>query len=257
MSTYALPSADLADTTALVTGATSGIGRAVAVALAGRGAHVIVSGRDATRGDAAVASIRSAGGKADFIASDLGDPAAVRALAQEAVGLGGGHLDILVNNAARYPSGSGLTPGTTADEIDSSYAVNVRAPFMLVAEIAPTMAARGQGAIVNVLSMAAELGMPRMALYGSTKAALGLLTKAWAAEFGPSGVRVNAVSPGPTRTEGTEQFGDNLDHLASLAPAGRTAAPEEIAAAVAYLVGDDATFVQGAILNVDGGRRAV
>jgi NAD(P)-dependent dehydrogenase (short-subunit alcohol dehydrogenase family) len=257
MATYALPSAGLDGTTALVTGATSGIGRAVAVSLAGRGAHVIVSGRDCARGDAAVASIRATGGKADFIAGDLGDPAAVRALAREAVGLGGGHADILVNNAAVYPPGSGLTPGTTADEIDSACAVNVRAPFLLVAELAPPMAARGRGAIVNVLSMAADFGMPGMALYGSTKAALGLLTRAWAAEFGPSGVRVNAVSPGPTRTEGTERFGDGLDYLASRAPAGRTAAPEEIAAAVTYLVSDEATFVQGAILNVDGGRRAV
>jgi NAD(P)-dependent dehydrogenase (short-subunit alcohol dehydrogenase family) len=257
MSTYALTSTGLAGVTALVTGATSGIGRAVAVSLAARGAHVIVSGRDSARGDAAVASIRSAGGKADFLASELDKPAAVRSLAREAAGLGGGQVDVLVNNAARYPAGTGLTPDTTADEIDSAYAVNVRAPFILVAELAPAMAARGHGAIVNVLALAGDLGIPRMALYGSTKAALGLLTKAWAAEFGPSGVRVNAVSPGPTRTEGTERFGDSLDYLASRAPAGRTAAPEEIAAAVTYLVSDDATFVQGAVLNVDGGRPAV
>jgi len=257
MSTYALPSTGLAGATALVTGSTSGIGRAVAASLAGRGAHVIVSGRDSARGDAAVASIRSAGGKADFIAGELDDPAAVRALAREAAGLGGGHVGILVNNAAVYPPGSGLTSETTAGDIDSAFAVNVRAPFLLVAELAPAMAARGQGAIVNVLSMAAEIGLPGMALYGSTKAALGLLTKAWAAELGPSGVRVNAVSPGPTRTEGTRRFGAGLDHLASLAPARRPAAPEEIAAAVTYLASQDATFVQGAILNVDGGRRAV
>jgi NAD(P)-dependent dehydrogenase (short-subunit alcohol dehydrogenase family) len=247
----------LTDATALITGATSGIGRAVAVSLASLGAHVIVSGRDSARGDAAVASIRSAGGKADFIASELADPAAVRALARQAADLGGNHVDVLVNNAAVYPPGTGLTPGTTADDIDSAYAVNVRAPFILVAELAPAMAARGQGAIVNVLSMVADFGVPGMGLYGSTKAALGLLTKAWAAEFGPSGVRVNAVSPGPTRTEGTKRFGDNLDRLASLAPAGRPAAPEEIAAAVTYLVSADASFVQGVVLDVDGGRHAV
>ena len=95
-----------------------------------------------------------------------------------------------------------------------------------------------------------------MALYGSSKAALALLTKAWAAEFGPSGVRVNAVSPGPTRTPGTDHFGDQVDALASLAPAGRPALPEEIAAAITYLAGGDAAFVQGAILDVDGGRNA-
>jgi NAD(P)-dependent dehydrogenase (short-subunit alcohol dehydrogenase family) len=95
-----------------------------------------------------------------------------------------------------------------------------------------------------------------MALYGSSKAALTLLTKAWAAEFGPAGVRVNAVSPGPTRTEGTEPMGDQLEQLASLAPAGRPAAPEEIASAITYLAGDEASFVHGAVLDVDGGRRA-
>lgn len=249
-----MTSTDLAGATALVTGATSGIGRAVAVSLAGRGAHLIVTGRDAARGDEVVASIRSSGGKADFLASDLGDAVNVRTLARQAIDLGGGHVDILVNNAGVFPGGP--TAGTTDDDIDSVFAVNVRAPFILVAELAPAMAARGQGAIVNVLTMVARFGVAGMALYGSSKAALTLLTKAWAAEFGPSGVRVNAVSPGPTRTEGTERFGDQLDQLASLAPAGRPAAPEEIAAAITYLVSNDASFVHGAILDVDGGRNA-
>ncbi len=95
-----------------------------------------------------------------------------------------------------------------------------------------------------------------MALYGSSKAALTLLTKAWSAEFGPNGVRVNAVSPGPTRTEGTEVMGDQLDQLAALAPADRPATPEEIASAISYLAGDQASFVHGAVLDVDGGRHA-
>jgi NAD(P)-dependent dehydrogenase (short-subunit alcohol dehydrogenase family) len=245
---------DLAGATALVTGATSGIGRATAVLLAARGAHVLVGGRDAGRGDAVVASIRSSGGQADFLASDLGDAGAVRGLARRAADLAGGHVDILVNNAGVFPGGP--TPAVTGDDIDSVYAVNVRAPFLLVAELAPAMVARGGGAIVNVLTMVSRFGVAGMALYGSSKAALALLTKAWAAEFGPSGVRVNAVSPGPTRTEGTEVFGDQLDRLASLAPAGRPAAPEEIAAAIAYLAGQEAAFVHGTVLDVDGGRAA-
>jgi len=251
-----MTSTDLTGTTALITGATSGIGRAAAESLAARGAQVILSGRHVTRGEQAVASIRSAGGKAEFIASDLGDPHAVRAMGRQAADLGGGHVDILVNNAARYPDGDGRTAGTTDGDFGSCYAVNVRAPFILVAELAPAMAARGRGSIVNVLTMVAHFGVPGMALYGSTKAALGLLTKAWAAEFGPAGVRVNAVSPGPTHTEGTARFGPGIDQLGALAPAGRAAAPEEIAAAIAYLASDDASFVYGAILDVDGGRTA-
>lgn len=245
---------DLAGSTALVTGATSGIGRATAIALARRGAHVLVSGRDAIRGEAVVATIRAAGGKADFVAADLADGNSVRALARRAVELGGGHVDILVNNAGVFPFGS--TAESSDEDIDAVYAINVKAPFILVGELAPAMAARGKGAIVNVLTMVAHFGVAGMALYGSSKAALTLLTKSWAAEFGPSGVRVNAVSPGPTRTEGTEPMGDQLDKLASMAPAGRPAAPEEIAAAIGYLAGDEASFVHGAVLDVDGGRNA-
>jgi NAD(P)-dependent dehydrogenase (short-subunit alcohol dehydrogenase family) len=246
--------ADLAGTTALITGSTSGIGRATAALLASRGAHVVISGRDTARGDETVAAIRAAGGKADFAAADLGDADSVRTLARRATEIGGGHVDILVNNAGVFPFGA--TADASDADIDQVYAVNVRAPFILVGELAPAMAARGTGAIVNVLTMVARFGMAGMALYGSSKAALGSLTQAWAAEFGPSGVRVNAVSPGPTRTAGTDSMGDALDQLASAAPAGRPAAPEEIADAISYLAGDGASFVHGAILDVDGGRNA-
>jgi NAD(P)-dependent dehydrogenase (short-subunit alcohol dehydrogenase family) len=119
------------------------------------------------------------------------------------------------------------------------------------------MAARGHGAIVNVTTMVAEFGAAGMGLYGASKAALVLLTKSWAAEFGPSGVRVNAVSPGPTRTEGTAAMGEALDQLAAAGPAGRPGSAEEIAAAIAFLAGDAASFIHGAILPADGGRIAV
>jgi NAD(P)-dependent dehydrogenase (short-subunit alcohol dehydrogenase family) len=201
-----------------------------------------------------VTAIRTAGRKADFIAADLASGEPVRELARQAIELGGGHVDILVNSAGIFPFGP--TPATADADIDAVYAVNVKAPFILVGQLAPAMAARGRGAIVNALTMVAHFGVSGMALYGSSKAALTLLTKAWAAEFGPSGVRVNAVSPGPTRTLGTEPMGDQLDQLASLAPAGRPAAPEEIATAISYLAGDEASFVHGAILDGDGGRRA-
>jgi NAD(P)-dependent dehydrogenase (short-subunit alcohol dehydrogenase family) len=142
-------------------------------------------------------------------------------------------------------------------DFDTVYAVNVKVPFFLVAELAPAMAARGKGAIINVTTMVAHFGQAGMALYGSSKAALVLLTKAWAAEFGPSGVRVNAVSPGPTRTEGTAPMGDSLDQLAASAPHGRPGMPADIAAAITYLASDDDAYVHGAILPVDGGRIAV
>lgn len=238
--------------TALVTGGNSGIGRATATRLAALGAHVIISGRDRARGEQVVAEIRSAGGTADFVVTDLANEGAVRALAKRAVALGG-KVDILVNNAGVFPFGP--TQETDGATFDTVYRTNVKAPYFLVAELAPAMAARGDGAIVNVTTMVAGFGMANMALYGSTKAALALLTKSWTAEYGPAGVRVNAVSPGPTRTEGTAVMGEALDQLAATTPSGRPGTPEEVAEAIVYLVG--ATWVHGVVLPVDGGRLAV
>jgi NAD(P)-dependent dehydrogenase (short-subunit alcohol dehydrogenase family) len=247
--------AQLEGRTALVTGGNSGIGRAIALDLARHGAHVIVSGRDQARAEEVVAGIRAAGGKGDFVIGGLGDEASARELAQRAIELGGGHVDILVNNAGIYPYGP--TVDTTEEVFENVYDVNVKAPYFLVAALAPLMAERGKGAIVNIATMVAHYGDPGYALYGSSKAALLLLTKAWAAEWGRSGVRVNAVSPGPTRTEGTAAYGDALDQLAATTPHGVPGRPEEIAAAVTFLVSDDAAYIHGAQLPVDGGRIAV
>jgi NAD(P)-dependent dehydrogenase (short-subunit alcohol dehydrogenase family) len=245
----------LTGATALVTGGNSGIGRATALALAQRGAHVVLSGRDAVRGEKVAAEIRAQGGTADFVKSDLSDEVSARELARQAAELGGGYVDILVNNAGIFPFGP--THEATGEDFDKVFSLNVKVPFFLVAELAPKMAERGHGVIINVSTMVAEFGMPQMALYGSSKAALVLLTKSWAAEYGPAGVRVNAVSPGPTRTEGTAAMGDALDQLAAAAPSGRPGLPEEIASAIVYLASDEASFVQGALLPVDGGRIAV
>ncbi len=242
-------------TTALITGATSGIGRATADKLAQSGVHVMVVGRNGERGKKTITEIRAAGGKADFISSDLRDAASARAVAKKAVELGGGHVDILINNAGIFPFGA--THEMSEESFDEVYALNVKAPYFLVAELAPLMAQRGKGAIVNVSTMVADYGATGLSLYGSSKAAINLLTKAWAAEYGPKGVRVNAVGPGPTRTEGTAPMGDALQELAAQAPAGRPAAPEEIAEAIVFLATDRASFVQGAVLPVDGGRTAV
>jgi NAD(P)-dependent dehydrogenase (short-subunit alcohol dehydrogenase family) len=241
--------------TALVTGATSGIGRVVASKLAERGAHVIISGRDAKRGAEAVEAIRAAGGTVDFVAAELAETASVRALAKEAVALGGGHDDILINNAGYFPFAP--TADTSEDDFEAVYAINVRAPFYLVAELVPAMAARGHGAVVNVSTMVAAFGQVGMSLYGSSKASVELLTKSWAAEFGPSGVRVNAVRPGPTLTEGTSGMAEALDRLAASAPANRVGTPDEIAEGILFLASDAASLVHGVVLPVDGGRAAV
>ncbi|HEX4022210.1 MAG TPA: SDR family oxidoreductase [Acidobacteriaceae bacterium] len=241
--------------TALITGGTSGIGLATAKKLARLGMHVLVVGRNAERGEKAVDEIRAAGGKADFISSDLRDAASAREVAKRAIELGNGQVDILINNAGIYPFGP--THEMTEEQFDRVFSTNVKAPYFLVAELAPLMAERGKGAIVNLSTMAADYGAPGMSLYGSSKAAINLLTKTWAAEYGPKGVRVNAVSPGPTRTEGTDAMGEGLEQLAAQAPAGRPATAEEIAEAVVFLATDRASFIHGAKLAVDGGRTAI
>jgi NAD(P)-dependent dehydrogenase (short-subunit alcohol dehydrogenase family) len=241
--------------TALVTGGTSGIGRATADKLAQLGIHVIVVGRNTERGEKTVAEVRATGGKADFISSDLRDAASAREVARKAVQLGNGHVDILINNAGIYPFGP--THEMTEEVFERVYSLNVKAPYFLVAELAPLMAKRGKGTIVNLSTMAADYGAPGLSLYGSSKAAINLLTKVWAAEYGPSGVRINAVSPGPTRTEGTGAMGEGLEKLAAQAPAGRPATADEIAEAIVFLATDRASFIYGAKLAVDGGRTAV
>jgi NAD(P)-dependent dehydrogenase (short-subunit alcohol dehydrogenase family) len=243
------------DSTALITGGTSGIGRATAKKLAQMGIHVVVVGRNAERGKVTVDEIRAGGGKADFISSDLQDATSARAVAKKAIELGRGNVNILINNAGIFPFGP--TNEMSEEDFDRVFSLNVKTPYFLVAELAPLMAKRGKGAIVNVSTMVADYGVSGMSLYGASKAAINLLTKSWAAEYGRSGVRVNTVSPGPTRTEGTAVIGEGLKQLASQAPAGRPANPDEIAEAIVFLATDRASFIHGAKLAVDGGRTAV
>src|SRR5437867_7577610 len=191
--------------TALITGGTSGIDRAAANKLSQLGIHVVMVNRHVEQSEKTVAEIRAAEGKADFISSDLQNASSAKEVARGAVELGNGHVDILINNAGIFPFRP--THEMTEEAFDSVYSLNVKVPYFLVAELAPLMAKRGKGAIVNVSTMVADYGAAGMSLYGSSKAAINLLTKAWAAEYGPSGVRVNAVSPGPTRTEGTAAMG--------------------------------------------------
>lgn len=231
-------------TTVLITGGTSGIGRATAHLFSQRGATLIVTGRDEARGKEVAAET---GGR--FIRADLATLEDVRRLASEA-----GEVDVLVNNAGYWELGP--TAETTGAGFDAMNAVNVRAPFFLTAALAPPMAARGRGAIVNVSTMVAARGAAGMAAYGASKAALEALTRSWAAEYGPAGVRVNAVALGPSRTEITQSMGDMLDTLAAASPLGRANEPDEVARVIAYLAGGDARPITGAVLAVDAGRVA-
>jgi NAD(P)-dependent dehydrogenase (short-subunit alcohol dehydrogenase family) len=241
--------------TALVTGSTSNIGRAIAVAFGREGAHVVVSGRSGQRGAEVVEEIRGARGRADFVAADLdGSRASSASLADEASRVLGGRIDVLVNNAGIYPAAS--TVETDEETFDRVYAVNVKAPFFLTAAIVPAMVARGDGAIINLGSWIARLGIPTGGLYSSTKGAVETLTRAWAAEFGPSGVRVNAISPGVIRSSRPEGS-DRVELLMRGTPAGASGTPDAVAHAAVYLASDEAAFVHGTVIDVDGGRVGV
>jgi NAD(P)-dependent dehydrogenase (short-subunit alcohol dehydrogenase family) len=247
-------SARLQHKTALITGATSNIGREIALAFGREGAFVAVSGRDEARGAQVVERIRAAGGRAVFLRADLdGGAAASRDLSERAVRELGGRVDVLVNNAGIYPGPT--TPETDEATFDRVYAVNVKAPFFLTAALAPAMAETGGGAIINLGSWIARLGIPVGALYSSTKGATETLTRAWAAEFGPRGVRVNAISPGVIRDS---ELPPDVPFLGETmmrgTPAGTTGSPEAIAHAAVYLASDEAAFVHGIVLDVDGGR---
>jgi NAD(P)-dependent dehydrogenase (short-subunit alcohol dehydrogenase family) len=243
----------LHDTTALVTGATSNIGRAIATAFGAEGARVIVSGRDAGRGAEVVSEITAGGGQARFIAAELdGSAAASRRLAHDAADAFDAPIEILVNNAGIFPASTTLT--VDEEMFDRVYAVNVKAPFFLTAALAPQMQRHGSGSIINLGSWVARLGIPVGALYASTKGAVETLTRAWAAEFGSSTVRVNAISPGVVRAEVAD---DPAAAMMRGTPFGGFGSPEAIANAAVFLASDEARFINGTVIDVDGGRTGV
>ena len=242
---------ELEDQVALVTAGTAGIGAEAARLLVREGAQVIISGRNAERGAKAVADIAGWSGQVRFIAADLGDLDSVRNLADQA-----GEVDILVNNAAGLPTG--LTADQDVASFQTMFDTNVRATYFLTGLLAPAMLAKGRGSIVNVTTMGASMGVAGASGYSATKAALASLTRSWAAEFSPQGVRVNSVAPGPTRTEGgLVEWGERVEDLGKNLPLGRTARVPEIAEAVLFLASPRASYVTGSTLVVDGGATAI
>lgn len=238
---------DLAGQTALVTGSTSGIGRAVALQLATQGATVLIHGRDAARAAQVIEEIELDGGHARFVPADLGTREGIQQLIDEV-----GAVDILVNNAGF--SWFGATADLEPDRLDALLDANVRAPYLLVAALAPAMVAKGTGNIINLASMAGIVGLAGGAAYSATKLSLVAMTRAWAAEFSPSGVRVNAIAPGPVYTASDPA---SIKALGDTTLLGRAAQPEEIAAVIGFIASPSASYVTGAVIPVDGGRTAI
>jgi NAD(P)-dependent dehydrogenase (short-subunit alcohol dehydrogenase family) len=246
---------DFTGKVAVVTGGANGIGQAVAQSFAARGARgVLVVDRDVAAGEATVAAIRAAGGTALFTPADVTQAADVRAYVQLALDTWGA-IDCFHNNA-----GIEGKIATTAeyDEavFDAVMAVNVKGVFLGLRHVLPVMLKQGRGAVVNTASVAGIFGTPGMPAYVASKHAVMGLTKVAAGEVGPQGIRVNAVCPGPVDTpiiSGINDLQGVREAWDARVPMGRFARPEEIAAVVAFLASDDASYMTGAILAVDGG----
>ncbi|MDT7721524.1 MAG: hypothetical protein QOE94_2535, partial [Mycobacterium sp.] len=242
---------ELNDLRVLVTGATAGIGRETAKLFARRGATVVVTGRNAERGEQTVAAIVAGGGQAEFLAAGMNDPQSVRRLAAQV-----GEIDVLVNNAAVCPFA--LTLEQDIDSFDMMFDINVRGPSFLTAALLPKMIARGSGAIVNDSTAPASPSLAEAPVYGATTAALESHTRSWAAAFGANGIRVNSVAPGPTRTDAAiDTLDDGVEQMGSQTPLGRTADLMEIAEAIVFLASPRASYLTGATVAADGGYTAI
>jgi NAD(P)-dependent dehydrogenase (short-subunit alcohol dehydrogenase family) len=253
--------AGLQDKTALVTGASRGIGRAIAAALAEAGAQVLVHyGRSAEEAESVVAAIQAKGGRAHAISADLATPDGAEMLAEQVRSIVGDRLDVLVLNAGI--SKAARIADYKVEDLDNLFATNVRGPFFVVQQLLPIL---GEGSNITVISSVGAhavvgkpgLENPSILAYASTKGALETLVKNWAAILGPRGIRVNAVAPGVTDTEmsnftKTEAGREIALGMQALKRVGK---PEDVADVVAFLASDGARWITGASIPVDGGSK--
>ena len=241
----------------LVTGALSGIGRATALAFGREGARVFVSGRSEDKGKALVGELRALGADSEFAPADVRRDDDVRKLVEAAVARFGG-IDVAVNCAGTEGS-PGQVTNQTAESYAATFDTNVLGTLLSMKHELGAMIARGHGCIVNISSTYGHRGAGGASVYSASKHAIEGLTKSAAIEVAGSGVRINAVAPGPIQTEMLNRFTGNDVNKAALVssvPLGRTGTPEEVAQAIVALTSDGAAFVTGAVLDVDGGKAA-
>jgi NAD(P)-dependent dehydrogenase (short-subunit alcohol dehydrogenase family) len=244
----------LSGKTALVTGASRGMGRASALALAAAGAQVLVHyGRGAKEADGVVAEIRKAGGRADAIAADLATADGPHKLAKLARDVVGDRLDILVANAG-ISKAAGIED-TTVEDFDRLFAVNLRAPFFLVQQLLPILS-KGSS-VVFVSSLAAHAVVGTLPAYAATKGAIDTLVKHFASLLGARGIRVNAVAPGAVETDMSSFMKTDAgrDFALGMQALKRLAQPEDIGGVIAFLASDDARWITGETIRVDGGSK--
>jgi 3-oxoacyl-[acyl-carrier protein] reductase len=253
--------AALQDKTALVTGASRGIGRATASAIAEAGAHVLVHyGRSAQEAESLVAGIRAKGGRADAIKADLGTPEGATLLAREVRSIVGERLDVLVSNAGI--SKAATIKDHTVEDFDNLFATNVRSPFFLVQQLIPILGEGSNIIVISSIGARAVVGKPgvdnpSVLAYASTKGALETLVKNWAAILGPQGIRVNAVAPGVIDTDMSNFAKTEAGREVTLGMQAlkRIGKPEDVADVVAFLASDAARWITGASIPVDGGSK--